>query len=247
MQASIRRRGEAHVATRSPISFKRALANFKTEIDRIEPEAGKLDSDDKNHLKRWREDYRAEQVWQKVQRLAWGPAESYDPLDGFIASILAARRMAEAIPIANRMRERHRNRSVRHLERARQLEELAKTWKMIADSKHPNAMLALNRAKQYEDEAQWWRMLSQKPPPEPLFKISRKDRGGSRKQRAFMQLVGEYIIQICGKALDSEVAILNDIAFDTQEATSAFQARSARKSTTQRGRLERKAQQTGQN
>jgi hypothetical protein len=46
-----------------------------------------------------------------------------------------------------------------------------------------------------------------------------------------MQAISVYIFKLCGKHLDSEVAILNDIAFDTQEPTLPHQARSARRQT----------------
>jgi hypothetical protein len=58
-------------------------------------------------------------------------------------------------------------------------------------------------------------------------------------------LIGEYLIELCGKALDSEVGVLNDIAFDTKEPTSAFQARSARRSTTRIGRSRQNRRATG--
>ena len=51
-----------------------------------------------------------------------------------------------------------------------------------------------------------------------------------------MQMMGRFVANLCGRALDSEVCILNDIAFDTAEATTVFQARSARRPTTRQGR-----------
>jgi hypothetical protein len=66
--------------------------------------------------------------------------------------------------------------------------------------------------------------------------MRRVDRDGSRKQRVFMQIIGGFVTNLCGRALDSEVCVLNDIAFDTAEATTVFQARSARRPTTRQGR-----------
>jgi hypothetical protein len=148
--------------------------------------------------------------------------------------------MAQAIPRLGPIREERKKRIARHLERAQRLEELASDWRDIAKSNDPKAALALSRAKQHEEEAQQWRKLAEKPQPRDLFHISRIDRAGSRQQRAFMQLIGEYVIDLCGRALDSEVAELNDIAFDTRAPTSPFQARSARKPTTRKGRSNRK-------
>jgi hypothetical protein len=223
------------MAARLPISFTCALARFKAEYARI----GRLDSADRDHLARWVDDDRAENVWQKIQNLAWGPVGSYEPMDGFIAIMLVARRMADSIPILPRIDERSKIRSARHLERAHDLEALAKAWKEIGNSSHPNAALALDRAKRHEEEAELWRKLAQRPPPRRPFLFSRVDRNGSRQQRVFMQLVGEYLIDLCGRALDSEVAVLNDIAFDTSEATSVYQARSARRQTTRKARRSR--------
>jgi hypothetical protein len=225
-----------HVTARSPVSFKYEIARIRAEFAAVEPEVGKLQPADQNHLVRWADDNRAEEVWQKIQRLAWGPIESYDPLEAFVVFVLAARQMAEVIPRPGRILERYKKRTARHLERAQRLEELAMDWKDVSKGNHPMAALALNRAKRHEEEAQQWRKLAAKPPPRPPFHISRVDRAGSRQQRAFMQLIGQYLIRLCGKALDSEVGVLNDIAFDTKEATSAFQARSARRSTTRIGR-----------
>jgi len=235
------------VTARQPVSFKHALARIKAEFARIEPEVGEMGPADQDHLARWADDSRAERVWQKIQSLAWGPIGSYDPLDGFIVIVLVARQMAETIHLTGPILERHKKRTARHVERSRQLEGLAKDWKYIAESSHPNAKLALSRAKRYEEEAQWWRKLAEKPPPKIPFHISRVDRAGSRQQRAFMQSVGEYIIHLCGRALDSEVGVLNDIAFDTKESTTVFQARSARRSTTRKDRSRRKSQKSRRN
>jgi hypothetical protein len=227
------------MTVRLPISFKCALTRFKALCDSVIPEAGELDSADQGHLARWADDDRAEKVWQKIQNLAWGPIASYDPLEGFIVSVLVARRMANTVHLSEHIRERQKKLRARHLDRARQLEELAKVWKEIGQSNHAKAALALQRATRHEEEAQLWRRLSDKPPRRRLFHVSRVDRSGSRQERAFMQLMGKYIIDLCGRPLDSEVAILNDIAFDTQEPTSAFRARSARRPTTRKGRLKR--------
>ncbi len=224
------------MTTRVPVSFKHKIARSKAEFARVEPKAGKLGPADQAHLARWVDDNRAKSIWQKIQSLAWGPIGLYDPLDGFVVTVLSARQMAETVYLTSRILERHKKRTAGHLERARRSEEFAKDWKDIANSNHPKAALALSRAKWHEEEALLWRNLAEKPPPMHPFHISRVDRAGSRQQRAFMQLIGEYIISICGKALDSEVAALNDIAFDTQEPTTVFQARSARRATTRRGR-----------
>jgi len=223
------------VTARAPISFKTALARFKAECAEVTSNAGELEPADRAHLSRWADDSRAERLWQKVQSLAWPPIGAYEPLDGFIVTILVARRMAVSAEAFNRNLEKKIARRVRRMERAVRLEEFAKTWKGAAGD-HAKAALAKSRAKMYEEDAQAWCKLAQKPIPQPPFLISRVDKRGSRKQRAFMQLVGKYLVDLCGRALDSEVAVLNDIAFDTREPTSPFQARSARRPTTRPAR-----------
>jgi hypothetical protein len=223
---------------RSPISFKTALVRSRTLYAEIAPQAGELGTADLAHLQRWAAHPLAEAVWRKIQNLAWEPVESYDPLEGFIATILVARQMAAAIPIYHHLVEKDKHRSRRNLDLARQSENRATLWKGVASSSNgAKADLALKRANFHLEEAGMFRKLAQKSARRLPFQISRVDKNGSQKQRAFMQLVGEYIVDLCGKALDTEVAILNDNAFDTREPTSPFQARSARKATTLHGRL----------
>jgi hypothetical protein len=153
-------------------------------------------------------------------------------LDGFVVIALAARRLAESAEFFDELVEREKKRRARHLERAVQLDALAKIWRDNAAIDHPKAVLALDRAKLYEEEAQVWRRLALKPIGTKPFLVSRVNKSGSRRQRAFMELVGKRLRDLCGRFLDSEVATLNDIAFDTAEPTSPFQARSARRPTT---------------
>jgi hypothetical protein len=134
------------------------------------------------------------------------------------------------------MNQRQRERRARDLNRAQQLEAFAKFWKDVGNCDDPRAGLALKRAKMYEEEARGLRKLALKPLRRWSFLTSRVDRGGSRKQRVFMQIVGKHVMDLCGRALDSEVCVLNDIAFDTIEPTSVFKARSARRPSTRQAR-----------
>ena len=222
------------MSTRSPIRFKTALDRFRAES--INPAAGPFDASDLSHLNRLAADNRAEAVWRKIQNLAWGPIGTYDPLDGFILSILVMRRIAESIPILFRRIGREKRQSALFKDRVRYSEELAKFWRWMGNSPRKDAKRFHTRAEFYDEEARLFRKLAAKPPRGLPFLISRVDKNGSQRQRAFMQSVGQFLIQLCGRPLDGEVAILNDIAFDTQEATSIHQARSARRQTTRTGR-----------
>jgi hypothetical protein len=222
------------MSTRSPIRFKTALDRLRAECSNTA--AGPLDASDLNHLHRWASDNRAEAVWRKIQNLAWSPVGTYDPLDGFIISILVMRRIAESIPILFRAIDRDKRRSALFKERVRYSEELAKFWRWMAEIPRKEAKRFHTRAAFYDEEARMFRKLAAKPPRGLPFLVSRVDKNGSQRQRAFMQAVGHYLLGLCGRPLDGEVAILNDIAFDTQEATSLHQARSARRQTTRKSR-----------
>lgn len=235
------RRADVRIAiTQMPdrisISFRQALAHFEAQCAEVASAVGELEVADRSHLARWADDDRAERVWSKIQSLAWGPMGPLDPLDGVILAVLLARRMVESIEMHDVVARRHNQRRARHRERAEQLDALAATWRNTWNVSDPRAAYALNRARMHQKEANAWRALSQKPSPTRKFVGSRMNVGGSRKQKAFMQAIGTFLMDLCGRALDSEVAILNDIAFDTPEATSVFQARSARRPTTREGR-----------
>ena len=103
---------ENAVSVRS-LSFRLAAAQFRDECR-------ELDAADAAHLDRWVNDPRAEAVWRKVKSLAWAPIRSYDPLDGFILTVLIARRMAESIPVSLRIRDRQRRRSAHYVRLADQ-------------------------------------------------------------------------------------------------------------------------------
>jgi hypothetical protein len=214
------------------LSFITALAQFRDECRQI----GELDDSDLAHFDRWARDHRAEAVWRKVKLLAFGPIGSYDPLEGFIPSILVARRMAESIPTFLRLHDRQKRRNAHFDRLANQAADLARTWSDVAGSSHKYAPLAAKRAKFYEEDSRVLQAMANRSPRQLPFLVSRVDRNGSQKQRAFMQLVGKYMINVCGRPLDTEVAILSDIAFDSKEATQPYQARSARRQTTRAAR-----------
>jgi hypothetical protein len=224
---------------RDRLSFQDALARFKAECDQVVPTAGHLDAADKAHLARLVNDPRVPRLWEKLQSLARSPIGNSEPLEGVIPAMLAARRAAELAQAPSRMIESHRRRCARHLARAQHLDELAGLWRNMADADDPRRPLALERARTYEEEARVWRRLGNRPLPKSLSTITRIDRRGSRKQKTFMKLMSDFLQIFCRKPLDLEVAILNDIAFDTTEATTPYQARSARRSTTVSGRASR--------
>jgi hypothetical protein len=226
-----------NMPSRVPITFAEAVNRFFDECTKVIPTGRIFDTADHDHLQRWLLDHRANALWQKVQSLAFGPIGPFEPLNGFIPLVLIARRAAEFATTNQEYSEHYRVRHAAHLTRAEQLESLAAVWKSMVVGDDPRSQFALKRSQAHKAEAQAWRTLSQKPVPSRPFTVSRVDRNGSRKQRLFMEIIGSLLINLCGRALDSELAVLNDIAFNTEEATTAFQARSARRPTTQPARL----------
>jgi hypothetical protein len=231
------------MSTRVPITFREALDRF---VKLCTPDGHKsiiFDTADQAHLDRWMNDDRAEEIWQKIQKLL-PPGFYLDPLDTIIPIVLLARRSAQSAPNPKSIIDAYKERSRQRLKRAEQLEELAKTWRELARGNHPRSKEALERAKTHEQEARGWRKASQKVAPKREL-LSRVDKSGSRKHRFFMKAVGEWIDQVCGRPLDGVTAVLNDIAFDTPEATTVFQARSARRPTTREARKKSKKDRPG--
>jgi hypothetical protein len=222
-----------------PVTFRESLHRF---IEHCTPNGSKgviFDATDQAHLDRWVNDDRAEEIWQKIQKLL-PPANKLDPLDTIIPAVLLARRSAQSAPNPKSIIDSHKRRARQYLKRAEQLEALARAWRDLAKGNHRRSKEALDRAKAHEQEACGWRKASQKRPPKSQF-LSRVDKSGSRKHRFFMKAVGEWIEEVCGGAMDGVTAVLNDIAFDTPEATTVFQARSARRSTTREARKNSKS------
>ena len=229
----------ADAGTRALVSFKTMVSRFRAECAAIEPQHGKMSKEDIDHLARWENDPRAELIWQKIQRFTWGPIGSYDPLDSFIPCVLLARRMAETASMLDVIKRKYAARAADRRKLADAAERLAKFWRKETIGDHPLAKIAVKRMRFFEQEANAQRKLSERVPGAPPFHVSRLDRNGSRLQRVFMQVVGQRLIDLCRRPMDVEVAALNDIAFDTSEATSPYQARSARRPTTNQGRRKR--------
>jgi hypothetical protein len=228
-------RRSANLPPRVQITFREAIDRFLANCTPAGQDGPIFDAD-QAHLDRWAKDSRGEAVWRKVQKFAPPNVEKLDVLDTFILTVLLARRAAESVGAPKRLVQRHRESAAISLKRARQLEALARVWRDLAKAGHAKAREALVRAKTHEEEARGWRRAAERAAPKRRWSLSRVDRSGSRKHRFFMQSIGEQISKLCRRPLDGEIAILNDIAFDTSEATTVFQARSARRPTTSKGR-----------
>jgi hypothetical protein len=175
---------------RVPISFKDALVRFLDECTKAVPKGRVFDAADHSHLERWADDDRAEAVWQKVQSLPFGPIGSFELLEGFIPLVLVSRRIAESVKTTEETIERHRERRAVQPKLAEHLDSLVTVWNSMVLGDNSRSQFALRRAQAHKEEARAWRKLSQKPLPHRPFTISRVDRNGSRKQRAFMEMIG---------------------------------------------------------
>jgi hypothetical protein len=122
----------------TPKSFKAVLRSFEESSD--------LGSDDRAHVRRWADDNRAEELWNKIKRAAqnnnlWLPAKY------FIQEILAARRVAMRIGHRGKLRERYLN-------AADDMERVAKFLRQP----HPLSMYTTGElARKLDDAASYFR------------------------------------------------------------------------------------------
>jgi len=228
---------------RTLTSFKTELARFRAElaeVSELEPKVDKLHPGDEQHLARWAEDDRADEVWKTIQTYAIGPfpcgpnRRSLEPLDIFVLSVLLMRHVADNI---DRTYQSWKSRRTRYLQRAKKAKDLANFYKKISTGAPLTPSVADRRiqlrAEIYEQDAEMMRTLAGRGPKS--LRISRIDRKGSRKRVAFMNLVSHSMTTLCGKPLDSVVATLTDIAFPGGEPTSLEQVRNARETRTDGG------------
>lgn len=225
-------------------SFKAELARFRAELAemrKLEPGCDEVQPEDEQHLARWEADDRADEIWKTIQAKAIGPFPTQDnkwtePLELFVVSVLLARKTASNIDDLYRRWERKR---IRYHQLAIHAERLAQFYKdalIGAPSKASRADQRMRlRAEIYGEDVQIMRRLAARRPK--VLRISRMDRNGSRKRVEFMYLMSRSMMHLCGKPLDSIVAVLTDIAFPGPEATSLEQVRSARRESTRTGRV----------
>jgi hypothetical protein len=194
----------------TPKSFRAVLRSFE--------ESSALGSDHRAHVRRWADDNRAEELWNKIKRAAqknnvWLPAKY------FIQEILAARRVAMGIGHRGKLRERYRN-------AADDMERVAKFLRQP----HPYSISAyptgIELARKLDDAASYFRKVVEPTRNIPgVLKFSRE----SKPHMVFMSMVGNDLKGLTGRWLDEEVAVLTEIAFDSPDVIGTDAARWARR------------------
>lgn len=215
-------------------SFKTELVAYRTSLKppKVPGDPGPLGVGNRNSadlelLDRWIADERAEELWKKIKR----PPVSDLSAQELIRTVLRARRSAQA--------------SVNCTYEAKSRGRVSRGWagslsdlknRIIAElSKPPSALSPLSMAKILDRAADEARELNDRHfdfsdhlglPGRPRFALSRKDQGGTRVRKLFMQILGEFFTARPGRLFDDEVAVLTEIAFpgrvlDRDEVTAA--------------------------
>ena len=177
----------------------------------------------KAHGKRWLDDDRSEDVWQKVSKAAGAQLRP----DDFIRFVVRAR--ARAAGLVHTLDF--------HTEAGRRY--LAAHEARIKDALKSNRSLS-EIADVLEEAASDFRLcdnlLDQRLSGLPANAVSRKDHNGSQARRAFCLLLSGFFKERCGTWMDVEVAALLDIALPQRrrEATDISEVREYRRSAMSR-------------
>jgi hypothetical protein len=203
-------------------TFKAALA--------AELRDASLDAATRKHLKRWRADDRADEVWDRIKCAAQEHG-TLPPAGFFIREILSARRVAELIDQRRTQCGRYRTLATQMIEIANFLREPP-----IQDGP-PSIPFGVQLARMLNDAAKMlldevavsWTTPGQ-------IKVSRSNR--DRLREAFTSMVSNDLNRITGRWLDEDVAVLTEIALNVRDIT-VEQVRWARQTTARSGRPKR--------
>jgi hypothetical protein len=198
----------------SATSFKDELRSFPR------PKSSAI----RQHLTQWRDDYRAEEVWQKICANSDGILTAE-----FIRVVIKARCDAAGLP----HRLNHYASTRAHLISLHK----AKIAKALASTQSVSEI-----AEVLDDAAADFRGIGRGIDLDldelPANVITRKDQAGSLTRRMFYRTVGDFLYKKCGRWMETDVAVLADIAFPGSE-NSADQVRAARRPTTSGARAQR--------
>ncbi len=206
----------------SRASFKSELATFRAGLCRPRQPGGigNRNSADLELLDRWTGDDRAEEIWRALKKRR----PNAEPAS-FIRTVLAARRSAVATVA--------RTTSFK----AQWDIDFGKLKKRLAKLEQSAGPLAIATA--LDDAAARLRDLHAFHfgfTDHAKFELSRKDQGGSRRRKLFMQIMGEYFSKQYGARLDDHhAAALAEIALADHELLPDH-ARNARRPTTTKTR-----------
>lgn len=182
-------------------SFKAVLREYK--------KSSAADLDDRDHLQRWIDDDRTEQVWNEIQHAArsknpWLPPKTFT--ETFIKDVLARR---VAIAIAHRKEVRKYYRSA-----AKKMEWVAR----FLHEPHPYDMLGYPQstklARMLDEAASYYRTIVEPSRNVPgVLKFGRQ----SQAHMIFMSMVSNDLKRSTGRWLDEKVGVLAEIAFGARD------------------------------
>jgi hypothetical protein len=203
-------------------TFKAALAAELREAS--------LDAATREHLKRWADDDRADEVWDRIEHTAQEHGTLL-PAGFFIGQILSARRVAVLI-------DQRRTRRDRYRKIAAQMNEITDFLREPPCQDGPPpipfgvplARMLKHASKLLRDEA----AASWSTPGQ--IKVSRSN--SDRVRVAFTSMVSNELNGITGRWLDEDVAVLTEIALNVRDIT-VDQVRWARQPTVRGGRAKR--------
>jgi len=212
----------------SPSSFKAELVAYRASLRppkvpgaRGPLGVGNLSSATVEVLKRWIADDRAEEIWRALKR-----RRNVEPIS-FIKAVLAARRSARGTLARTTQFKAQWDLDFGKLKR-----RLAK----LQQSTGPLAIAAVldEAAAGLRDlHAFYFDFVDH-----ARFGLSRKDQGGSRQRRLFLQIMADYFMREFGAPLNDCAATIAEIALADHELQPDH-ARNARRPTTRRARRAR--------
>ena len=175
-------------------------------------------SDDHDHLQRWIDDDRAEQVWDKIQCAVRSNNRRLPPKT-FINDMLAARRVAIATGHRGKLRECYRN-------AADEMERLAKFLRKPHPYGMPGYPQSTKLARMLDEAASYYRTIVEpRRNVSGVLKFSRK----AQPHMIFMSMFSNDLKGITRRWHDEEVAVLAEIAFDWPDVIDLEAVRWARR------------------
>jgi hypothetical protein len=203
------RKASVHSVVR-PKSFRAALEDY-------EPSKAGDDPDHRAHLKRWREDDRAEVIWREIDSAIQKNGRVLRVND-FIREVLVARRVAIAVGDRGKLRDNYR-------QAADQMQRVAKFLRKPHPYGMPSYLPGEELARMLDGAAEYYRKQVEVKRNLPgVLRFSRE----SRPEAIFMSMVGNDLNGLTGRWLDKEVAVLAEIAFDSPDTIEPEAARWAR-------------------
>ena len=214
----------------SRTSFKAELVTYRANMrppkkpgDTGPLGRGNLNTADVKIIERWIEDLRAEEIWSALKRRS-----PHAEPTSFIKIVLFARRSADSTIARTTSFKAQWETKLAGLKR--QIARLQQSAGPLAIAATlDDAAADLRELHAFHFDSNYY----------AKYPLSRKDQGGSRRRRLFMQIMGDYFTREYGAPLDDHAATLAEIALADHELQRDH-ARNARRPTTRRARIRKR-------